>query len=76
MKFFYFFRFRILWSSSVKSNTIIEDGNSFESGLKKKSSLLYPIDHHSDTISWNSESSDNHHRIVSLVNILIFNEKF
>lgn len=61
----------MLWSTSVKSN----DENSFETHVEKKSSLLFPIDLHSDTISWNSESSDNHNKIVSLVKIFILNEK-
>ena len=61
-----FLRFRMLWSTSVKS----DDENSFETHVKKKSSVLLPIDLHSDTISWNSESSDNHNKIVSLVKFL------
>ncbi|UJR09348.1 hypothetical protein I4U23_013591 [Adineta vaga] len=60
-------KFHSLQNSSVKSNTVIDDGNSSTSHIKpKKSSLLSPIDHHSDTISWNSELSDHHDRIVVL----------
>jgi hypothetical protein len=65
-----FLRFRNPWSSSVKSNTVTDDENSFESHVKKKSSLLFPIDHHCDTISWNSDSLDNHNKIVTLVKFL------
>jgi hypothetical protein len=39
--------------------------NSF---VQKKSSLLYSIDQHSDTISWNSELSDHQNKLVPLVN--------
>ncbi|CAF3426233.1 unnamed protein product, partial [Rotaria sp. Silwood2] len=59
-------KFKTFWSTSFKSNSFTDDKNSFESHIKKKSSILFPIDHHSDTISWKSNSSDNHHQIVPL----------
>ena len=66
-----FFRFQSLWSSPVKSNTISDDENSSEVHVKhRKMPLSFPVDHHSDTISWNSESSEHHDQMTVLVNLI------
>ncbi|CAF1390126.1 unnamed protein product [Adineta ricciae] len=60
-------RFQSLWSSSVKSNTIDDDENSSEVHVRhRKLPLPFPVDHHSDTISWNSESSEHHDQMTVL----------
>ncbi|CAF1190004.1 unnamed protein product [Rotaria sp. Silwood1] len=56
-------KFKSFWSTS---NSFIDDKNNFQSQIKKKSSILFPIDYHSDTISWKTNSSNNHHQIVPL----------
>ena len=62
----------MLWSStSLKSNTTGKDGEyTFGSHSKKKSSLISTVDQQIETISWNSDSSDPHTRIVPLVRLL------
>ncbi|CAF0953227.1 unnamed protein product [Rotaria sordida] len=60
-------KFQIFWSTSFKSTSFINDkNNSLENQFKKKSSFLFPIDYHFDTISWKSNSFDNHNQIVPL----------
>ncbi|CAF1334455.1 unnamed protein product [Adineta steineri] len=61
-------KFRNLWSSpSFKSHTIADDENSFDIHIKNQTtSFVSPTEHHSDTISWNSETSDNHNQTVVL----------